>query len=113
MAEEKSWFAPGDVDSLLGSVCKPRPREAIWTLTKGARRVDAELLYQSEHGVEVHFLEEGVVAYARRWLMRAEAVQEANEHRARLLRQGWTMPASTAQEASGRDHCRQLTASQE
>ena len=102
MAEEKPWYAPGHVGSLSGSACKPRPREPLWTLTKGAKRVDAELLYQGENGVEVQFLFEGVMAYAHRWPMRAQAIEEADEHRARLLREGWTMPASTAQEASRR-----------
>jgi hypothetical protein len=103
MAEEKPWFAPGYVDSLSRGQCTPRPREPLWTLTKGAKRVDAELLYQGEHGVEVQFLHEGVMAYAHRWPMRAHAIQEAEEQRARLLREGWTVPASTAQEASERD----------
>ena len=86
-----------------GTVCKPRPREPLWTLTKGVKRVDAELLYQSEHGVEVQFLLEGVMAYAHRWPLRAQAVQEADEQRARLLREGWKVPALTAQEARERD----------
>ena len=83
MAEEKPWFAPGHVDSLPGSVCTPRSRERLWTLTKGAKRVGAELLYQSEHGVEGAVSPRGVMAYAHRWPLRAQAIQEADEQRAR------------------------------
>jgi hypothetical protein len=51
----------------------------------------------------VQFLLEGVMAYAHRWPLRAQAVQEADEQRARLLREGWKVPALTAQEARERD----------
>lgn len=94
MADEKPWFAPGHVDSLQGSVCSPRPREPVWTLWKGARRVDAELLFQAEAGVDVQFLHEGVMAYARRFTLRASALEEAERHRKRLMREGW-IPEST------------------
>ena len=77
-----------DEDTAIGEMLLLR-------LPPAAKRVDAELLYQSEHGVEVRFLLEGVIAYAHRWPLRAQAVQEADEQRARLLREGWTVPAST------------------
>ena len=35
------------------SACTPRPRERLWTLVKGGKRVDAELLFHGEYGVEV------------------------------------------------------------
>lgn len=89
MADEKPWFAPGHVDSLPGSVCSPRPREPVWTLRKGAKRVDAELLFQAEVGVEVQFLHEGVMAYAQRFTIRAQALEEAERQRKRLMREGW------------------------
>ena len=37
--------------------------ERLWTLTKHGKRIDAELLFHAEHGVEIQFLHEGVMAY--------------------------------------------------
>jgi hypothetical protein len=68
---------------------KPRPRERLWTLTKAGKRIDAELLFHAEHGVEIQFLYEGVMAYGRRWTLRAQAIQEASEKRAELEGEGW------------------------
>ena len=42
--EEKPRFAPGHVDSVQGAVCTPRPREPLWTLVKGAKRVEADAI---------------------------------------------------------------------
>jgi hypothetical protein len=53
---------------------KPRPRERLWFLTKAGKRIDAELLFHGEHGVEIQFLHDGVMAYGRRWRLRAKAV---------------------------------------
>jgi hypothetical protein len=68
---------------------KPRPRERLWTLTKNRKRIDAELMFHAEYGVEIQFLHEGVIAYGRRWTMRADAVREAAAKRAELEQQGW------------------------
>jgi hypothetical protein len=87
---EKPWFAPGHVDSLSGSCCTPRPRDPLWTLVKGGKRVDAELLFHGELGVEVQFLHEGVMAYGQRFVLREQAVQEGGVHRRRLMKDGWT-----------------------
>jgi hypothetical protein len=77
-----------------GGPCKPRSRERLWTLTKAGKRIEAELLFHAEHGVEIQFLHEGVMAYGRRWTLRAEAVQEATERRIELEELGWsTSPA--------------------
>ena len=65
------------------------------TLTKGAKRVDAELLYHGEHGGEVQFAHEGVMSHAQRFVLREQAVREAEQQRARLLREGWTEPATS------------------
>jgi len=70
--------------------CQPRPRERLWTLTKGGKRIDAELLFHAEYGVEIQFLHEGVMAYGRRWTLRAQAVDEASAKRAELEGQGWS-----------------------
>ena len=88
--EEKPWYAPGHADTHSGSVCTPRPRERLWTLVKGGKQVDAELLFHNEYGVEVQLAHEGVMAYARRFALKADAVAEADHHRARLTREGWT-----------------------
>lgn len=61
IADEKPWFAPGHVNSLQGTVCVPRPRERLWTLTKGGKRIDTERLFHAEDGVEIQFLHEGVM----------------------------------------------------
>jgi hypothetical protein len=94
MADEKPWFAPGHVNSLLGTVCTPRPREPLWTLAKGGKRVDAELPFHGEHGVEVQCLYDGVMAYGHRFVLREQAVAEGEVHRRRLMREGWTVPAT-------------------
>ena len=72
-----------------GGPCKPRPRERLWTLTKNDKRVDAELLFHAEHGVEIQFLHEAVMAYGRRWTLRAQAIEEARAKRAELEGHGW------------------------
>jgi hypothetical protein len=56
------------------------------------KRIDAELLDHAEHGVEFQFLHEGTMAYARRWILRAEAVNESTTKRAELEQQGWSEP---------------------
>lgn len=99
MAEEKPdeipWYAPGHTNSSRAPACKPRPRERLWTLVKAGRRVDAELLYQAEDGVEIQFLFEGVIAYGHRCVLRAEAIAEADHHRERLTGEGWTAPVTS------------------
>lgn len=70
--------------------CQPRPRERLWTLTKNGKRIDAELLFHAEHRVEIQFLHEGVMAYGRRWTLRAQAADEAVLMRAELEAQGWS-----------------------
>ena len=92
MADEKPWFALGHADSLQGATCTPRPRERLWTLVKGGKRVDAELLFHGEHGVEVQFLHEDVMAYGHAFTLRAQALAEAEHHRQRLTREGWRLP---------------------
>ena len=88
MANEKPWYAPGHV-AARGRTAEPRSREHVWALTKGGRRIDAQLLFHPEAGVEIQFLFDGVMAYARRCTDRAEAAEEANAQRARLTNEGW------------------------
>jgi hypothetical protein len=88
MADEKPWYSPGHVDSLTGTVCTPRPREPLWTLVKGGRRVDAELLFHGELGVEVQCLYDVVMAYGHRFVLREQAIAEGEAHRRRLMKEG-------------------------
>jgi hypothetical protein len=53
------------------------------------KRIDAELMFHAEHGVEIQFLHEGVMAYGRRWTLRAQAVHEAAEKRIELEGHRW------------------------
>jgi hypothetical protein len=73
MPDAAWWSAQGQA----GAPCKPRPRERLWTLTKNGKRIDAELLFHAEYGVEIQFLHESVMAYGRRWTLRAQAIDEA------------------------------------
>ena len=88
MANEKPWYTPGHV-AARGETSERRRREHVWALTKGGRRIDAQLLFHPEAGVEIQFLFDGVMAYARRCAHRADAVEEANAHRTRLTNEGW------------------------
>src|SRR5438067_1310767 len=93
--KEPPWYAPGHAGSPPRKGGTPRERERLWTLIKGERRIDAELLYQGEAGVEAQFLVGGVLMRAWRFPLRAGAVAEAEAQRARLLREGWTPPLSS------------------
>jgi hypothetical protein len=77
--------------SAISHVCTPRPRERL-TLVKRGKRIDAEFLYHGEYGVELQLAHEGVMAYAQRWSFRADALEDAEDERRRLLREGWTPP---------------------
>ena len=101
--EEKPWYAPGHVDTLPAAEGLSRPRERLWTLTKGAKRVDAELLYHGEHGVEVQFAHEGVMAHAQRFVRGERAVREADVQRVRLMGEGWTAPVTSHPAEAGND----------
>jgi hypothetical protein len=48
------------------SPLQPRSRERLWTLLKDGKRIDAELMFHGEYGVEIQFLHEGEMAYGRR-----------------------------------------------
>lgn len=86
MPDAAWWSAQGHT----ATRCKPRPRERLWTLAKNGKRIDAELMFHAEYGVEIQFLYEGVMAYGRRWTLRAQAIQEANDKLAELTAEGWS-----------------------
>jgi hypothetical protein len=93
--DETPWYAPGHASAFTAKACTPRERERLWTLTKGGKRIDAELLYQGEAGVEVQFLHQGEMTMAWRFSLRAGAIAEADAQYARLLRDGWTAPVTS------------------
>jgi len=70
---------------------KPRPAEPLWTLQKGARRTQFELRYHGEYGVEAQLLRDGELLMARRFETRALAVQWAEQERALLETEGWSL----------------------
>ncbi len=62
--------------------------QRIWRLRKLHQSVDAELCDTAD-AVEIRFLFNGALSYARRHATRAEALQEAAAKRAELEREGW------------------------
>jgi hypothetical protein len=64
----------------------------IWRLRKQHQQVDALLREDAggPAGVEIRFLYNGELTYARRWATRDDALSEANAKRAELEREGWT-----------------------
>ena len=73
----------------------PKPGEHVWTLVKSGRRFDCELRFHGEsYGWECQLLEDGEIRYGWRFPLRAGADAEAEAQRARLLRDGWIVPAT-------------------
>jgi len=68
---------------------KPRAAERVWSMRKNGRQVDAELRSDGEYGWECRFLYKAELAYSRRWVLRADALAEAEEKRQELERGGW------------------------
>jgi hypothetical protein len=72
----------------------PTPGEPVWTLVRRGRRVDCELRFHGEsYGWEVQFLFGGVLAYGQRFILRADALEEAEVERQRLMGDGWQVPS--------------------
>jgi hypothetical protein len=63
----------------------------LWRLRKLHQAIDATLSEQSPSGtgVEVQFVLNGEIMYARRWPSRADAIADADARRAALEREGW------------------------
>jgi hypothetical protein len=71
---------------------KPKPGEHVWSLRKAERRVDCELRFHGEsYGWECQCLHDGTLAYGRRFVLRAHALDEAEANRQRLIAEGWTV----------------------
>ncbi len=69
---------------------KPRPGEPLFTLTRDGHRLDCELRYHGEYGVEARFLRDGELSIGRRFDTKALAVQWAELEREAWQREGWT-----------------------
>jgi hypothetical protein len=67
---------------------QPRVGEHLWAIRKNCRQLDCELRDHGGWGVEVQVSREGEFLYGRRWATRAEALEEADERKARYLREG-------------------------
>ena len=70
---------------------QPRPGESVWTLRKNSHRVDCALKFHGDsYGWECQCLYNGELAYGRRFVLRAQALEEGETHRTRLLGEGWS-----------------------
>jgi hypothetical protein len=64
--------------------------EHVWSLRKNGRQVDCELRFHGEsYGWECQCLYNGDLGYGRRFVLRADALEEAESQRRRLLNEGW------------------------
>ena len=81
-------------DALLSGFRPPPPKplrqgEPLWTVTKDGVAVTAELLDQSEAGVELRMWRNGEWLSGRRFTARVNAVAHAESHRQQLMAKGW------------------------
>jgi hypothetical protein len=71
---------------------QPKPGEHVWTLRKNGKQVDCELRFHGEsYGWECQCLHDGELAYGRRFLLKAGALEEAEAQRQRLMSEGWSV----------------------
>jgi hypothetical protein len=70
-------------------IAPPRPRvgEHLWAIRKDGWQLDCERDH-GEWGVEVQVYRERDFLYGRRWDTQALALEEADERKARYLREG-------------------------
>ena len=71
--------------------CKPGPAERVWTMVKSGRRFEYELHGRGEYGWECQFLEQGDLTFARRFDLRAQALEWAELERQDRERDGWRL----------------------
>jgi hypothetical protein len=84
------WFAPGHADSLTPKARPSSRRDALWTLQKAGRRIDCALVFHGEsYGWECQCLVNGELAYGQGFVLRIDAVEEAEAQRHRLTGTGW------------------------
>lgn len=67
---------------------QPRPTEHLWAIRKDGRQYDCELLDHGTQGIEVQVLCDLDWFYGHRCESRELAIAEADERRARYLREG-------------------------
>jgi hypothetical protein len=67
---------------------QPRAGEHLWTVEKNGRHLACELRDDGEAGLEVLMSRDGELLYGRRHATRARALEEADEQKARYLREG-------------------------
>ena len=77
----------------------PRKGEPLWTIQKAGRQLACELRDDGDLGVEVQVYRDREFLYGRRWATRALALREADDQRARYLREGGALIASCAARA--------------
>jgi hypothetical protein len=72
----------------------PKIVTPLWTLSKDAQRIDAELIDQGAAGFELRLLCDREVCSGRRFRNRAQAVAHSVERRRQLLSRGWSPSTS-------------------
>ena len=68
---------------------RPRPTEPVWSMRKAGKQTDCVLQGVAEDGWDVLLLRDGDCFYGRRWTTRTLALQEVEELRQELERDGW------------------------
>jgi hypothetical protein len=61
--------------------CAPREPETLWSVRANGRRTDCVIVGVGELGWEIRLMSDGSEFFARRWILRAEALAEADELR--------------------------------
>ena len=67
----------------------PKVVTPLWTATKDAQRVDAQLVDQSPAGCELRMLQNGEWLSGRRFSDRARAIAHGDDVRHQLEARGW------------------------
>ena len=73
----------------------PKLVTPLWTVTKDAQRLDAELVEQGAAGWELRLMQNHEWLSGRRFFGRAQAVAHAVETRRELLSRGWNPSTSS------------------
>jgi hypothetical protein len=68
---------------------KPRPAAPLWTMTRDAQRLDAELVDQSAAGCKLRMLQNGEWLWGRPFSDRARAMAHGEDARHQLEARGW------------------------
>jgi hypothetical protein len=82
MATDDLFYVPNYTPPQI----KARPGECLWTLRQDHVTWSAELRYDGEFGVECQILREGELVIGRRFDLKAQAIQWAEEERKAIER---------------------------